>query len=193
MGEKSEKKKQFILEKARMIFAERGFKDVTMKDIVDACGISRGGLYLYFESTAQIFYEVLRMETGDTDENMSESIRHDSSASEILGLFLEEQKKEIMHSEGEDLTVAKYEYYLSNSMPDRENTMKCTFDEATDVLSQLIEDGVGSGEFICDNSRIAAQNIMFVLEGLKISYRTMRLDEYTINKQLSYLWGGLLA
>ena len=28
-----------------------------MKDIVEACDISRGGLYLYFESTSQIFME----------------------------------------------------------------------------------------------------------------------------------------
>lgn len=47
MGEKSAHKKQFIVETARQVFVEKGYKDVTMKDIVDACGISRGGLYLY--------------------------------------------------------------------------------------------------------------------------------------------------
>ena len=48
MGERSLQKKQFILEKAREVFVEKGFRSVTMKDIVDACEISRGGLYLYF-------------------------------------------------------------------------------------------------------------------------------------------------
>ena len=59
MGEKSAKKKQYILDKARVVFSEKGFKNVTMKDIVDACDISRGGLYLYFSSTEDIFLEVL--------------------------------------------------------------------------------------------------------------------------------------
>ena len=59
MGEKSARKKQFIIKKAREVFAQRGYKDVTMKDIVDACQISRGGLYLYFDSTKEIFLEVL--------------------------------------------------------------------------------------------------------------------------------------
>ena len=63
MGEKSVQKRQFILETARKVFMEKGFKQVTMKDIVDACEISRGGLYLYFESTKEIFLEVLRMES----------------------------------------------------------------------------------------------------------------------------------
>ena len=51
MGEKSVQKKQYILETARKVFATKGYKDVTMKDIVEACEISRGGLYLYFENT----------------------------------------------------------------------------------------------------------------------------------------------
>lgn len=51
MGEKSTQKRQFILETAKKIFMEKGYKSVTMKDVVEACGISRGGLYLYFGST----------------------------------------------------------------------------------------------------------------------------------------------
>ena len=53
MGDKSVRKKQYIIDKAREVFAQRGYKDVTMKDIVDACQISRGGLYLYFDSTSR--------------------------------------------------------------------------------------------------------------------------------------------
>ena len=44
MGEKSVQKKKYILDTARKVFAEKGFKNVTMKDIVEACEISRGGL-----------------------------------------------------------------------------------------------------------------------------------------------------
>ena len=55
MGEKSLQKKKYILETARKVFMEKGYKNVTMKDIVEACDISRGGLYLYFGSTAEIF------------------------------------------------------------------------------------------------------------------------------------------
>ena len=37
MGEKSVQKKRYIVEKARDVFMEKGFKKVTMKDIVEAC------------------------------------------------------------------------------------------------------------------------------------------------------------
>ena len=65
MGEKSIQKKQYILKKAREVFVKRGYKDVTMKDIVEACEISRGGLYLYFESTRDIFLAVLKKDIND--------------------------------------------------------------------------------------------------------------------------------
>ena len=35
MGEKSDIKRKHILDKARTVFSEKGFKSVTMKDIVD--------------------------------------------------------------------------------------------------------------------------------------------------------------
>ena len=93
MGEKSEHKKKYIVETARKVFMENGFKKVTMKDIVEACDISRGGLYLYFENTSQIFLEVLKLESEETDDVFADSIKEDATAAEILILFLEEQKK----------------------------------------------------------------------------------------------------
>ena len=66
MGEKSLQKKKHILETARKVFIEKGYKRVTMKDIVDACGISRGGLYLYFNNTGEIFLEVMKMDNQES-------------------------------------------------------------------------------------------------------------------------------
>ena len=36
MGEKSEQKKKLIVNRARALFSEKGFKAVTMKHLVDA-------------------------------------------------------------------------------------------------------------------------------------------------------------
>ena len=87
MGEKSVQKRKFILDTARKVFMEKGFKRVTMKDIVEACDISRGGLYLYFSSTEEIFLEVLRMESEETDDVFSDNIKEDATAADILMLF----------------------------------------------------------------------------------------------------------
>lgn len=55
LTKKSEIKKLVILNNARKVFSKKGFSAVTMQDIIEACGISRGGIYLYFTSVDDIF------------------------------------------------------------------------------------------------------------------------------------------
>lgn len=109
-------------ESQRSICGE-GLQKVTMKDIVEACDISRGGLYLYFENTSQIFMEVLRMESEEADDVFSDSITEDATAADILLLFLKEQKKELLRKKN-TLTQATYEFYFENELPKRDNILK---------------------------------------------------------------------
>ncbi len=59
MSLKGDKTRQIIREKAYQLFAQKGFKEVTMKDICASTGLSRGGLYRHYESTEQIFLEIV--------------------------------------------------------------------------------------------------------------------------------------
>lgn len=171
MGEKSLQKKNYILECAKKVFEEKGFKDVTMKDIVEACEISRGGLYLYFKSTKEIFMEVLKLEAQETDSTFMEALTEDATSSDILALFLKEQKREILNEKGQ-LTVAIYEFFFGNKPAKKENFLRGQFHDAVRVIEKLIADATENGEFSCDDPHGAARNIMYVLEGLKISAKT---------------------
>ena len=190
MGEKSEQKKKYILETARKVFVEKGYKNVTMKDIVEACDISRGGLYLYFNSTAEIFREVLHMESEEADDVFSDSIREDATATEILALFLKEQKKELL-SKKDNLAIATYEYYFGEDVPKKDNILKRQFDSAVKIIEKLIETGVENGEFYCEDCRSAARNIMFLLEGLKISAHTIGVTPEMVDRELLFILNGL--
>ena len=190
MGEKSLQKKKYILETARKVFIEKGYKNVTMKDIVEACDISRGGLYLYFNSTAEIFREVLHMESEEADDVFSDSIREDATATEILALFLKEQKKELL-SKKDNLAIATYEYYFGEDVPKKDNILKRQFDSAVKIIEKLIETGVENGEFYCEDCRSAARNIMFLLEGLKISAHTIGVTPEMVDRELLFILNGL--
>ena len=190
MGEKSLQKKKYILETARKVFMEKGYKNVTMKDIVEACDISRGGLYLYFNSTAEIFREVLHMESEEADDVFSDSIREDATATEILALFLKEHKKELL-SKKDNLAIATYEYYFGEDVPKKDNILKRQFDSAVKIIEKLIETGVENGEFYCEDCRSAARNIMFLLEGLKISAHTIGVTPEMVDRELLFILNGL--
>ena len=191
MGEKSVQKKKYILETAHKVFVEKGFRNVTMKDVVDACEISRGGLYLYFSSTEEIFLELIRMESQETDDEFAGSISAVASAAEILAVFLKEQKREILRAK-KTLSVATYEYFFANNVSRKDNFLKKQFDEAVILLEKLINTGIENGEFYEVDARIAAKNIMYVLEGLKIASLTMGVSGETIDKELLILVQGLV-
>ena len=192
MGEKSEQKKQLILETARRIFMEKGYKDVTMKDIVDACQISRGGLYLYFSGTQELFRAVLDADEAEADDVFSGAVSEDAMAADVLLLFLKEQKKEILRRK-DDLSLATYEYYFAHGASQEENSLRGKFEDAVGALSQLIEIGIQNGEFYEVDAQAAASNIMFALEGLRISARTMGVTEKMVDDELYTLMSGLVA
>ena len=190
MVEKSLQKKQYILDTARKVFVEKGYKNVTMKDIVEACDISRGGLYLYFGSTEELLLAVLQKDAEEIDDIFSESIAGEDSAADILTLFLKEQKKELLRKKN-NLTMAVYEYAFENKEK-KDQMMRRQFEAGVRVLEKLIESGISSGEFYCENPKGAANNIMYVLEGMKINSQTMGITEAMVDEQLLYLMAGLL-
>ena len=48
-----------ILRSARPVFVDKGYHQTHISDIIDAAGIARGTFYLYFDSKAAIFSELL--------------------------------------------------------------------------------------------------------------------------------------
>lgn len=52
--------KQHILDVALKLFLQKGFKEVTMRDIVEQTGLSKGAVYYYFESKEVLFLEIVQ-------------------------------------------------------------------------------------------------------------------------------------
>lgn len=188
MSDKAARKKQYILDTAKQVFASKGFKDVSMKDIVEACEISRGGLYLYFDSTESILTEIINEESSQNGFQFLEKEDENVSYGNCLALFLKEQKLEILNKKN-NLTVAIYEYLFSNS----EETAKASFEKKVDLLSKLIEKGTESGEFVCDDAVESAKHVLFTLEGLKVTANTYGLSEEDMDNELVLIMSSLLA
>jgi AcrR family transcriptional regulator len=53
-------KKEHILKVALILFLQKSFKAVTMKEIVEKTGLSKGAFYHYFSSKEELFNEIIR-------------------------------------------------------------------------------------------------------------------------------------
>ena len=137
MGEKGIKTKEKIRRQAYLLFAEKGFKAVTMTDICEKTGLSRGGLYRYYSGTEQIFSEILSEEYVIADR-----IERKENAKIILEDMLEAVKSEIMEREL-SLSLAIYEYAnLGN-----EDFFTRVHDRAKKRWISLLDYGIETKEF----------------------------------------------
>ena len=190
MGDKSLQKKNLIVEAAREVFFKRGYRAVTMKDIVEACGISRGGLYLYFANTKELFEAVLEQERETHSNVLQSSAAKKANPGEILLMYLDEQKKEILKKK-DNLAVAKYEYMFENKLSDNDVPAKKHFEENVSALEQLIADGVAQEWMVCESPAEAARNIAYTLEGMKVTAQTTGVTAKMLDSQIAYIMGTL--
>lgn len=82
--------KEHILEVSLLLFLKKSFKAVTMKEIVDKTGLSKGAFYHYFESKEQVFEEVINYFYKDLFVQDYERFSHES-----LQAFCEDYLKDI--------------------------------------------------------------------------------------------------
>lgn len=66
-----DQKKKKILDTARSLFLGQGFKKTRMEEIARTAGVSKGAVYLHFESKQDIFYQILL----DLDEQVWREVR----------------------------------------------------------------------------------------------------------------------
>jgi len=163
MGNKGAATKGKILKEAYRLFAEKGFKAVTMTDICEKTGLSRGGLYRYYSGTGQIFSEILSQEYVIADRMG----RHES-AKAILKDMLDEIRDEILDKEL-SLSLAIYEYAnLGN-----EDFFADIHNRAKKRWMSLLNYGMETKEFKPVDPEQASDLILYYYQGLRMWSRVI--------------------
>ena len=163
MGAKGDNARARILECARSLFSTKGYCAVTMKDISEASGFSRGGLYRHFASTEEIFLEIIHIEQTEAFSRLENALKEKLSPDSILEGFLRSRMMTLSKpSHSFDVAVSEF---ASNS----EKGRKVLIDRANDsvrILTLLIDNGNKDGVFSCTDPESTALHILWLLEGL---------------------------
>ena len=176
MGTKGERTKTFIKKKAYVLFAQKGFKEVTMKDICEATGLSRGGLYGHYESTDQIFSEIISSSLTGQNNELKEKMESNISAVCILNELLEKYRMEMLDT-GNSLSIAIYEYFSSKNLSDSENALSQQYLESFNSWESLLKYGISRGEFKNIDMHSVFDLIIFSYQGVRLYSRLMKIDD----------------
>ncbi len=184
MSLKGEKTKQDIREKAYQLFAKKGFKEVTMKDICELTGLSRGGLYRHYESTEQIFLEIVNSFSDRQKSEVFTKIKQHIPATTILEELLSRYTSEMIDYEN-SFSLAICEYYSNSTISKEDNAVKKQYEISKSTWIELINYGISTKEFNCVNPESIFNVIIFAYQGVRMYSKLMKMDN-DIPAQITY-------
>lgn len=187
MGNKGDNTRELIKEASYRLFVENGFKEVTMKDICEETGLSRGGLYRHYASTADIFEEIWSGLLVNLWIELEKSMEEQKDAREILRKLLERRKAEIEDKE-RTLTLSIYEYShaISNHLFIEINR------RSKDMWSRFLKYGIERNEFSNVNVEEMVDLILYSYQGARM-WSTILPMETGVSKHLTdFIWNTLI-
>ena len=176
INKRGEETRKLIKKCACDLFASKGFKQVTMKDICEAASLSRGGLYCHYESTREIFKEIINDFMSRQEDTFSEKIGQNIPAKEILNEVLEKYKAEMLDGQA-SLSLAIYEYFSIADVSETENELNTQYLASFKAWKNLLDYGIQTGEFNPVDIRPVFDLIIFSYQGVRMYSKLMPINE----------------
>jgi AcrR family transcriptional regulator len=144
-----ENRKNAILKVARKLFFDKGFKSVTIDNIAAKAELSKGSIYLCFDSKEEIYVQVLITENIERNKKNSNFLDKEASAAELL---LEFTSNYIDYFLGNNelfriLMTFMLHSDQMNLTEEQDSQLIRTTNENIWIISEIIQKGIDSGEF----------------------------------------------
>lgn len=184
MTNKGEHTKAEILTIAKQIFSKNGFSSVTMSDLCEATGLSRGGLYRHFSSTKEVFTALFESDKDNWQTEMDKAMKKGIPALQMLEVYLDQIQKEI-HDGAGGLSLALYDFVQSKQ--ETNSFLDARYDLGVNMMKSLLHYGQQRGEFKSFNLQTEAEHIVIFLEGLKTASAVIPFSDEIISRQLNHI------
>lgn len=171
-----------VLDKAMLVFWQKGFDDTSIQDLVNATGLNRGSLYNAFGDKAQLFAQVIQHYTRLSPVRILAAAPLESSPRQLITDFfhaLVERAKNDPQHKGCLLTNTAAGLYGCN---DAMAQWVCdTLGRLEAVLGQIIERGQQRGEFTrFQTPQSQAHFLVATAQGLNVMARA-KADVQTLD------------
>lgn len=153
-----------IIEAARALFQQHGFKKTTMGDIARNLGRAKSSLYYYYPSKEDIFEAVIQFEMDELLDQIRQGISNAESSKEKLIIYCRYRLNKLAQlynlSDALKSEIAELHCVMSD--------LKSKFDTThVELVKDILREGVDNGEF----KKINADNIELVACLMVSSFR----------------------
>jgi AcrR family transcriptional regulator len=200
---RKENRKNTILTAARRLFFDQGFKAVTIDNIAANADVSKGSIYLCFESKEEIYAQILISDNIALYERIKNFSAKEATASQLLlefaGIYVD------YFLNDNELFRILMTFMMQTSQMNLVETQKDELIRSTNqniiIISEIIQKGIDSGEFSpISNIRQMQNGIWGMLNGIISLYlftgnpkkRAERIHS-TVRDSLNIFIAGLKA
>lgn len=188
-------RKSYILKSAMVCFARSGYHQTTMDDIVRETGLSKGGLYVHFNSKHELF---LAMVDGFVEEFRLFSIpeANSSSALDRLTTILDDMVKTASSPDFREIsTLMTHVWALNVHEPEVNHLITRLYAQVRQPLAALLESGIAERTFNPVDATAMANIIIAVFEGLIIQamIEAEAVDWHFASRTFKAMVTGLLS
>jgi TetR/AcrR family transcriptional repressor of nem operon len=164
---KSERTRQFIIERSAPLFNKKGYAGTSMADIQEATGLTKGGIYGNFDSKDEIAAEAFEYAMDKVKQALQKVIREEKTSiarlDAILSFYHNYSVSPIVEG-GCPLLNAAID--SDDTMPFLKEKARESLKQMLDTLLHIIQKGIKYGEFKADiNTTEEAEYIFAVIEG----------------------------
>ena len=171
-------RKIHILQAALVCFSKKGYHQTTMDDIVQEAGLSKGGLYVHFNSKKDLFLDLFDWFINEFGF-FSTTIATGSTAYERLTSILASLVASATSDTFRELSSLMTDVWAQNLRDqDFKNAVMRLYVQIRQPLIQLIEEGIADGIFKSVDAIAFANILIAVFEGLMIQ---AMVDETAVN------------
>lgn len=163
MSSRGDRSRKLILDTALCLFAAKGFSAVTMQEICDGTGLSRGGLYRHYGSTQEIFTAIIEEEQRLAHAALDRAKAAQISPRHILQAFLQSRAEQLLDpARCIDRATAEF----AAVSPEGKAILVKRAEDSVRIISQMLQMGKETGEFVCADPNATALHILWLLEGM---------------------------
>lgn len=162
--------KAVVLDKARRLFWEKGYRETSMKELAHACSCEPGNIYNYFPSKEAILYELIREEA----DLLNSSLRHleedpDGNPVEQLKEFIGAHLKLAIGERRAAKLLPEAE--LRSLSPARRRVIQSLRDDYDRILQKILGRGMESGVFYRTDGKIVGYCIASTIIRTRLWFR----------------------
>lgn len=182
---KSDETRAKILRASAKLLAEKGFVAVTMKDICEATGLSRGGLYRHFGSVAEILAELIGIEQRTAVESVSVMEEPGYSVAQGISDFIAFQREILVNNWYTGMEIAAMQYAVTSEEGRLINEKRIKDSSAR--IARLIRKGQEQGVCAQMDADAVAMHIIIILGGLRQQVSLNDFDVQFVDKQMDLI------